>query len=63
MSNYARDYGNEYAAYSSSSGPNWRWWIPADNIRRDVIQADIQRYLGAEALVRPGEGTGREAVC
>ncbi|KIW04670.1 hypothetical protein, variant 1 [Verruconis gallopava] len=38
------------------SGPNFRWWIPEDGIRRDVIQADIQRYLGPDAMVKPGEG-------
>jgi hypothetical protein len=27
-----------------------------------VIQADIQRYLGPEALVRPGEGRDEHAV-
>ncbi len=42
--------------------PNWRWWIPAEGISRDVIQADIGRYLGPEALVRPGDGTDQYAV-
>ncbi|KIW00747.1 uncharacterized protein PV09_07730 [Verruconis gallopava] len=41
---------------ATTSGPNYKWWIPAAGIRRDVIQADIQRYLGDDALVRPGEG-------
>jgi hypothetical protein len=27
-----------------------------------VIQADIQRYLGPEALVRPGEGRDENRV-
>jgi hypothetical protein len=27
-----------------------------------VIQADIQRYLGPDALVRPGEGRDENAV-
>lgn len=49
--------------YPPSSGPNFRWWIPADGIRRDVIQADIQRYLGPEAVVRPGEGRDADRVC
>lgn len=43
--------------------PNFRWWIPAEGIRRDVIQADIQRYLGPEALVRTGEGRDADRVC
>lgn len=40
---------------------NWHW-IPAVGISRDVIQADIKRYLGPEALVRPGEGSEQYAV-
>jgi hypothetical protein len=40
----------------------YRWWIPSDGIRRDVIQADIQRYLGQDALVKPGLGIGQDAV-
>lgn len=32
------------------------WWIPADGIDRSVISADIQRYLGNDATVRPGTG-------
>ncbi|KAF2397983.1 hypothetical protein EJ06DRAFT_118365 [Trichodelitschia bisporula] len=38
----------------ASAGPNYRWWIPAEGIHRQVIQADIQRYLGPEACMRPG---------
>ena len=48
--------------HPSSNQPNYRWWIPSDGIRRDVIQADIQRYLGPEALVRPGEGRDADRV-
>lgn len=51
-----------YNTGSQQAGPNWRWWIPADGISREVIQADIQRYLGPEAVVRPGGGTGENAV-
>jgi len=47
---------------SHQHGPNYRWWIPEDGIRRDVIQADIQRYLGPDALVKPGDGTGQDKV-
>jgi len=46
-----------------TDGPNYRQWIPADGIREDVIQADIQRYLGPDALVKPGLETGENAVC
>ena len=39
------------------------YFIPGDGISREVITADICRYLGADALVRPGiyydETTGR----
>ncbi|CAO2654797.1 Nn.00g115300.m01.CDS01 [Neocucurbitaria sp. VM-36] len=35
-----------------------QWWIPGEGISRAVIAADIQRYLGPDALVRPGIGTG-----
>lgn len=52
--------GSATASYSSSV--NIRWWIPANGIRRDVIQADIQRYLGPEAVVRPGEGRDNDSV-
>lgn len=35
-----------------------QWFVPGDGIAREVITADIQRYLGPDALVRPGSGTG-----
>lgn len=35
-----------------------QWFVPGDGIAREVITADIQRYLGPDALVRPGPGTG-----
>ncbi|KAF2681736.1 hypothetical protein K458DRAFT_308990 [Lentithecium fluviatile CBS 122367] len=35
-----------------------QWFVPGDGIAREVITADIQRYLGPDALVRPGAGTG-----
>lgn len=38
------------------------WFIPADGIAREVITADIQRYLGNDAVVRPGIGTGEYEV-
>jgi hypothetical protein len=38
-----------------TSAPNYRWFVEGRGIRRDVIQADIQRYLGPDALVKPGE--------
>jgi hypothetical protein len=38
------------------------WFVPGDGIAREVITADIQRYLGPDALVRPGPGTGEYEV-
>ena len=35
-----------------------QWFIPSDGIAREVITVDIARYLGPDALVRPGTGTG-----
>ncbi|KAF2418489.1 hypothetical protein EJ08DRAFT_703076 [Tothia fuscella] len=37
-----------------ASAPNYRWFIPAEGIRRDVIEAHIELYLGPDALVKPG---------
>ncbi|KAF2788882.1 hypothetical protein K505DRAFT_201597, partial [Melanomma pulvis-pyrius CBS 109.77] len=34
------------------------WFIPGDGIAREVITEDIQRYIGPDAVVRPGLGTG-----
>lgn len=31
-----------------------RWFQPGDGIAREVITADIQRWLGPDALVKPG---------
>ncbi|CAN9346326.1 unnamed protein product [Alternaria alternata] len=39
-----------------------QWFVPGDGIAREVITADIQRYLGPDALVRPGTGTGDAAA-
>ncbi|KAF2788672.1 hypothetical protein K505DRAFT_254993 [Melanomma pulvis-pyrius CBS 109.77] len=35
-----------------------QWFVQGEGIAREVITADIQRYLGPDALVRPGPGTG-----
>lgn len=35
-----------------------QWFVAGDGIAREVITADIQRYLGPDALVKPGVGTG-----
>ena len=39
-----------------------QWFVPAEGIDRHVISADIQRYLGNDATVRPGLGTGQDDV-
>lgn len=39
-----------------------QWFVPGDGIDRHVISADIQRYLGNDATVRPGQGTGDHQV-
>lgn len=39
-----------------------QWFIPGEGIDRGVITADIQRYLGNDATVRPGIGTGEYQV-
>ncbi|KAI9795836.1 MAG: hypothetical protein M1833_006785 [Piccolia ochrophora] len=37
-----------------------RYFLPGEGIRREVITADICRYLGNDALVKPGQYEGRE---
>ena len=32
-----------------------KYFLPGDGIRREVITADICRYLGNDALVKPGQ--------
>lgn len=39
-----------------------QWFVPGEGIDRHVISADIQRYLGNDATVRPGVGTGENQV-
>ncbi|KAF1816346.1 hypothetical protein P152DRAFT_120181 [Eremomyces bilateralis CBS 781.70] len=40
----------------------YKWFISGEGISREVIQADICRYLGNDALVKPGYGTGENEV-
>ena len=35
--------------------PPRNFWIPSDGIERDIITYEITRYLGQDALVRPGK--------
>ncbi|KAF2672672.1 hypothetical protein BT63DRAFT_133340 [Microthyrium microscopicum] len=46
----------------SSGAPDFRWWVPAAGISRQVIQSEIQRYLGVDALVRPGKGGNNQTT-
>lgn len=46
----------------SRSTPTRQWFQPGEGIAREVITADIQRYLGPDALVKPGIGTGEFEV-
>jgi len=39
-----------------------QWFVPGEGIERQVISADIQRYLGNDATVRPGQGNGENQV-
>lgn len=39
-----------------------QWFVPGEGIDRHVIVTDIQRYLGNDATVRPGTGTGENEV-
>lgn len=39
-----------------------QWFVTSEGIDRHVIVADIQRYLGNDATVRPGLGTGEHEV-
>jgi hypothetical protein len=34
------------------------WFVPKEGINRSVITADIQKYLGNDATVRPGKEEG-----
>lgn len=47
-----RDYGS--GTPSNASARQNEYFIPRDGIDREVITADICRYLGNDALVRPG---------
>lgn len=38
------------------------YFIPGEGISREVIQADICRYLGNDALVRPGNHNVRPST-
>lgn len=47
---------------STRSTPTRQWFQPGEGIAREVITADIQRYLGPDALVKPGVGSAEYEV-
>ena len=64
-------YPSSVPEYNSSASPSnsgassmstRQWFQPGEGIAREVITADIQRYLGPDAQARPGEGTGEYEV-
>lgn len=38
------------------------WFISGEGIEREVVSAEVQRFLGRDATVRPGWGTGEDEV-
>jgi hypothetical protein len=56
MSGRDRDRDRERASRSqaSASARTNEYFVPKEGIDREVITADICRYLGNDALVRPG---------
>lgn len=48
-----RDRERDRRAQAASARTN-EYFVPKDGIDREVITADICRYLGNDALVRPG---------
>ncbi|KAI9811308.1 MAG: hypothetical protein M1826_003196 [Phylliscum demangeonii] len=53
---------HSHAKMQSKAPPSRKnqYFLPGEGIRREVITADICRYLGNDALVRPGHHEGRE---
>ncbi|OHW97813.1 transcription factor [Colletotrichum incanum] len=54
MSRQSRGPPASSASAAPSSGRSNEYFVPRDGIDREVITADICRYLGNDALVRPG---------
>lgn len=46
----------------SSRDAAQEWFVPGLGINREVISSEIQRHLGNDATVRPGNGTGVNKV-
>jgi hypothetical protein len=40
--------------YISTPNSTYRWWIPKQGIHENIIKAEVQPYLGPEAVVAPG---------
>lgn len=47
--------GRDYDHRSERPERQNEYWLPGEGISREVIQADICRYLGNDALVRPAQ--------
>jgi hypothetical protein len=54
MSGRDRDRERDRRAAAAASARTNEYFVPKDGIDREVITADICRYLGNDALVRPG---------
>lgn len=54
MSGRDRDRDRATRSQPSAAARTNEYFVPQDGIDREVITADICRYLGNDALVRPG---------
>lgn len=59
MSGRDRDRERDRRAAAAASARTNEYFVPRDGIDREVITADICRYLGNDALVRPGNYEAR----
>ncbi|KAL1888071.1 hypothetical protein Sste5346_009808 [Sporothrix stenoceras] len=57
MANRGRGAGASYPPSNNAPPRQNEYFVPRDGIDREVITADICRYLGNDALVRPGTHT------
>ena len=59
----SRQYSNPGQAVLLTTILQNKYFVPRDGIDREVISADICRYLGNDALVRPGHYEVRVYRC
>jgi hypothetical protein len=62
MANRGRGAGASYPPSNNAPPRQNEYFVPRDGIDREVITADICRYLGNDALVRPGTHTNVSRV-